>query len=183
MQDNLSVSINPITISGSILNGILLAANSNGVIVPHTIRDEEIKSLKKISDINISILHSRYTALGNMILTNDKGALVDPRFNYKEIEELIDTLDVEIVKGFINDLPYVGSLAVATNRGILTHPKIKEDEKNLLEETLKVKSEKGTVNDGVQFPKLGIIVNSKGLLSSYLTTGFELSTITSIFGL
>ena len=74
IHDSLSVSINPITISGSILNGILIAANSNGVVVPHTVRDEEIKNLKKLKDINISILHSRYTALGNMILTNDKDA-------------------------------------------------------------------------------------------------------------
>ena len=173
----LDVTVYPFGAAGSILNGVLIAANSNGIVLPHTITDEEAREARA-PGLPVMVLNSRYTALGNLILANDKGAIVDPRFSQQEINQLQDILNVEVVKGEIAGLPYVGSLAITTNKGTLTHPNIKDHERTLLEETLKVTSESGTINGGVPFPKLGVIANSRGLITGPLTTGYELAAVT-----
>ena len=180
IRNTLHVPVIAISVGGSILNGILIAANSNGIALPYTINDEELKILKTIEDSPPHIIKSRYNALGNLILVNDNGAVVDPVFSNREVRELSDIFDVEIFRGVINNLPYVGSMAVATNNGVVAHPLIKEDEKKHVSTILKEDVEPATVNGGVPYPKLGIIANSQGLIVGSLTTGFEISEITGI---
>ncbi|MEM3732663.1 MAG: translation initiation factor IF-6, partial [Candidatus Bathyarchaeia archaeon] len=177
-EDCLKVKAYSISISGSILIGVLAAANSKGMIVPYTIKNNELKFLKEISDLNIFSPKVKWTAFGNLILVNDFGAIVSPFFPKKLIKKLTDVFGVEIALGMINSLPYVGSLAVATNKGVLANPFIKDDEKKLIEEILKVPVFTGTVNNGVLFPKSGLLANSKGAIAGSLTSGKELMTIT-----
>ena len=58
------------------LNGIFLAGNSNGLLVPNIINSLELKRIKeKLKDVKIKVLETKYTALGNLILCNDKGCI------------------------------------------------------------------------------------------------------------
>ncbi|MEM5872082.1 MAG: hypothetical protein QW051_04370, partial [Candidatus Aenigmatarchaeota archaeon] len=66
----LNVPIYKIEVLGTDLIGIFVAGNSNGVIISNRIYEEEIKELKIIC--NTLVLETKYTALGNMILANDK---------------------------------------------------------------------------------------------------------------
>jgi len=176
-ENCLKVKAYSVSISGSILIGVLAAANSKGMIVPHTIKDGEVKTLKKISDLNIFSPKVKWTAFGNLILVNDFGAVVAPFFPKSLIKKLTDHLGVEVVSGMINGQSYVGSLAVATNKGVLANPFIKEEEKKLIEEILKVPVFTGTVNNGVVFLKSGLLANSKGAIAGSLTSGKELMII------
>ncbi|MBS7655147.1 translation initiation factor IF-6 [Candidatus Bathyarchaeota archaeon] len=177
-ENCLKVKAYPISISSSILIGVLTAANSNGIIVPYTIKSNELKILKTISDLNIVSPKVKWTAFGNLILVNDFGAIVAPILPKSLINKLADNFGVEAAPGVINGLPYVGSLAVTTNKGVLVNPFIKEEEKKLLEEILKVPVFPGTVNNGVLFPKSGLLANSKGVIAGSLTSGKELMAIT-----
>ena len=67
-------------------------------------------------------METKKTAYGNLVLANDKGAVVDPRFKENEIKKISEALGVEAVPTEIAGLPYVGSLAVATNKGVLSSP-------------------------------------------------------------
>ena len=165
------------SISGSVLAGALACSNSNGILLPNSIRDEELQTIKASFDGNITIMETKKTAYGNLVLANDKGALVDPRFKQHEMKQITETLDVEVAPGEIAGLPYVGSLAVATNKGVLAHPLLKDEEKQLLESLFKVPVDVGTVNCGIPYVGTGLIGNSHAAVAGSLTTGPEIFII------
>jgi translation initiation factor 6 len=165
------------TVGGSLLIGALAAANSNGIILSSFARQEELDAIKASFEGNIVVMESRKTAFGNLVLANDKGAVVDSRMKPHIIKQVSDALGVEVVPGTIAGLTYVGSLAVATNKGVLAHPMLKEEETKILESTLKVPVDVGTVNCGIPYVGTGLIANSHGAVAGSLTTGPEMFII------
>jgi len=108
-QQCLGVEVCTSNMGGSRLIGILVAANSHGVALPHIVHDHELEAIEESTDRKICVLNDeKKTALGNMILVNDYGAIVDPRLPTATLRELSDTFAVEVIKGEINALPYVG---------------------------------------------------------------------------
>ncbi|MEM2123198.1 MAG: translation initiation factor IF-6 [Candidatus Bathyarchaeia archaeon] len=183
IEKELNVAAYSSTLGGSSLLGVMAAGNNKGIAVPYIIRDEEWRNLEeKLPGVEISILDCKWTALGNMILVNDRGCLVDPRLPSKLRRMLADLYDVEVESGTIGSLPYVGSLAVATNRGAVTSPLISDEEKRLLEDLLKVESEPCTVNGGLNLPKCGLTANIHGVIVGSTTLGHELAVLTRALG-
>jgi len=167
------------TIGGSILAGALACANSNGILLPNFIREEEIEAIKHGFQANITIMDTKKTAYGNLVLANDYGAIVDPRLKEQELQTVSETLCVETARGEIAGLPYVGSLAVATNKGVLAHPLLKDSERKLLEDVLKVPVDVGTINCGIPYVGTGLIANRRAAIAGLLTTGPEMFIIGS----
>jgi translation initiation factor 6 len=165
------------SIGGSLLAGALACANSNGIILSQFVRQEELDVIKASFEGNITVMESRKTAFGNLVLANDKGALVDPRMKDFIRKQVSDTLGVETFSGTIAGLTYVGSLAVATNKGVLAHPQLKEEERKVLETVFKVPVEVGTVNCGIPYVGTGLIANSHAAVAGSLTTGPEMFII------
>jgi translation initiation factor 6 len=165
------------TIGGSILVGALACANSNGILLPNFVREEEIENIRHSFQGNITIMDTKKTAYGNLVLANDNGAIVDPRLKELELQTVSETLSVEAARGEIAGLPYVGSLAVATNKGALTHPLLKDSERRLLEDVLKVPVDVGTINCGVPYVGTGLIANRYAAIAGLLTTGPEMFII------
>ena len=126
---------------------------------------------------NITIMETRKTAYGNLVLANDHGAIVDPRLKSSDVQTISETLCVETVPSEIAGLPYVGSLAVATNKGVLAHPLLKESERKTLEDVLKVPVDVGTINCGIPYVGTGLIANSHAAVAGLLTTGPEMFII------
>ena len=133
--------------------------------------------IKAVYEGNITLMETKKTAFGNLILANDKGAVVDPRFKPNEIKQISETLGVEAVPTEIAGLPYVGSLAVATNKGVLAHPMLKDEEKKILESVFKVPVDVGTINCGVPYVGTGLIANSHAAVAGSMTTGPEMFII------
>ena len=73
------------SISGSVLIGSLVCANSNGLLVSQAIRNEELEHIKAVFKGNITVMETKKTAYGNLVLSIDKGAVVDPRFKPEDI--------------------------------------------------------------------------------------------------
>ena len=169
-------------ISGSVLIGPLVCANSNGIILPRHVWPEEVEALKTLGDVNITIAETRRTAYGNLVLANDHGAVVDPRLKKADIKMISDTLGVEVVPGEVAGLPYVGSLTTVTNKGMVAHPLIKPEEETLLRDVLKVPLGVGTINCGIPYIATGLIGNSKVAVAGSLTTGPELFMISQALG-
>lgn len=183
IQDVLGVDVIPTTLAGSILLSPMAAGNSNGLILSKMVLDEEIEKIKRsVGDINIELLESRYTAVGNLILVNDKAALISTILPKKAEKLIQDVLGVEVVRGRIANRSYVGSLAIVTNEGGLVYAGVSEDEEEWLSEIFKVTFLPGTVNDGVKFVRSGIIANSKGAIIGSVTTGPEMMTISRALG-
>ncbi len=177
LEEWLETNVVRTTVGGSVLVGALACANSNGIILPHFVREEEIETIESALDINVAVMDTKKTAYGNLILANDYGAIVDPRLKGEDMKKVADTLGVETVPGEIAGLPYVGSLAVATNKGVLAHPLLREEEQKVLVNVLKVPVDLGTVNCGIPYVATGLIGNKHGAVAGFITTGPELFII------
>jgi translation initiation factor 6 len=173
----LKVQLVHTSIGGSVLAGALACANSNGILLPNSVREEELAAVKAAFDGVVTVMETRKTAYGNLVLANDYGAVVDPRFKEPEMRQIAETLGVEAAAGEIAGLPYVGSLAVATNRGVLAHPLLKDEERKLLEGVFKVPVDVGTVNCGIPYVGTGLVGNSRAAVAGSLTTGPEMFII------
>jgi translation initiation factor 6 len=173
----LKVTLVHTSISGSVLAGALACANSNGILLPNSVREEELDVIKASFEGNVTVMETKKTAYGNLVLANDHGAVVDPRFKEHEIRQIADTLGVDAVSGEIAGLPYVGSLAVATNKGVLAHPLLKDEEKKLLESLFKVPVDVGTVNCGIPYVGTGLVGNNHAAVAGSMTTGPEMFII------
>jgi translation initiation factor 6 len=176
----LKVKLVHTSISGSVLAGAFACANSNGILLPNSVREEELAAIKASFEGNITVMETKKTAYGNLVLANDHGAVVDPRFKEHEIRQIAETLGVDAVTGEIAGLPYVGSLAVATNKGVLAHPLLKDEEKKLLESMFKVPVDVGTVNCGIPYVGTGLIGNSRAAVAGSMTTGPEMFIIGNV---
>jgi len=178
LEECLQVKVIRTMIGESVLVGALTTANSSGLVLPHYVTEDEVDTIKsEFPDINIAVMKTKRTAYGNMILANDRGAIVDPRLREQDLAGISDALNVEVVLGEIAGLPYVGSLGTATNKGVLVHPLLKEEEQQRLKEVLKVPVDVGTVNCGVPYVGMGLIANSRGAVAGFVTTGPELFII------
>jgi translation initiation factor 6 len=173
----LKVQLVHTSVGGSVLAGALACANSNGILLPNSIRDEELAAIQAVFEGDITVMETKKTAYGNLVLANDNGAVVDPRFKDSEIMQIADTLGVEVIPGEIAGLPYVGSLAVATNKGVLAHPLLDAEERKLLEDILKVPVDVGTVNCGIPYVGTGLVGNSHAAVAGSMTTGPEMFII------
>jgi translation initiation factor 6 len=173
----LKVQLIQTSISGSVLAGAFICANSNGMVLPLSVCEEELNNIKQFFNGNITVMETRRTAYGNLILANDFGAIVDPRLREPQIKQISDTLCVEAVPTEIAGLPYVGSLAVATNKGVLAHPLLKDEERKILEKVFKVPVDVGTVNCGIPYVGTGLIANSHAAVAGSMTTGPEMFII------
>lgn len=183
IEEGLGCKVIITTIGESRLVGVLAAGNSNGLVFPHFTSNQELETVQKLWKGNCSIIENKKTALGNLILVNDYGAIASTHLlREKSVsKEIQDVLDVEIVPGKIAGLPYVGSLAIATNKGVLAHPMLTDGERKLLLDVLKVPVDVGTVNEGIPFVASGLLASDQGVLVGSHTTGTELLIISNLF--
>ncbi|MHA2377769.1 MAG: translation initiation factor IF-6 [Candidatus Thorarchaeota archaeon] len=162
--------------------GLVSVANSNGLLVPYTASDDELAALKEYSDIRVDWIDNKMTALGNIILANDKGAICHPDFDEQARKRISDVLDVEVIPGTVARLPTVGSNTAVTNRGGVVHPMATGDEIDQISQLLKVHVEVGTVNRGSPYTSLGVMANLDSMIAGSETTGVELAHISQVLG-
>jgi translation initiation factor 6 len=179
----LGVQLCATNIGGCALLGVLVAANSNGIVLPHIVHDHEVNAIRESLEVRVTVAQERWTALGNLVLANDNGAVIHPGASESLARTVADTLKVGIVTATIGGLPYVGSLAVATNKGVLAHHAITDREREIIEKALKVPVEAGTINGGVPYIRAGLLANTKGAVVGPLTSGPELMAITRTLGI
>ena len=172
----------PLTINTSILLGVHSASNKYGIILPHIIKDDELDILKSNSrdSIQIGILDSKDNAFGNLILCNDKGAIIST-FLEEYRKQIEDVLNVEtVVYEFANSyLP--GSISIANSYGCLVHPLADDDEIDYISSVLKVEeTDVSTINRGMPYLGSGAVVNDNSGIFGALSTGPELQRLSSI---
>ncbi|MFX1455351.1 MAG: hypothetical protein ACFFDB_08230 [Promethearchaeota archaeon] len=181
-------SFYPITIYNSILIGVYIASNKFGIILPHIIKDDELEKLEdnfkgESNSPQIGILKSIDNAYGNLILCNDKGAIISSLLKEyrKEIE---DILNVETVVYEFADTYLPGSISLANNHGCVVHPLSTDEEIEYISSVLKVDEvDVSTVNRGIPYLSSGAIVNDESGIFGVNCTGPEMMRITSVLQL
>lgn len=162
------------TISDSDLTGLYCVANSNGIGLTPLASKEERAKLADLTGMNVEILKTEFTAVGNNIVVNDNGALMNPRlYEHDLVRQIRDLLGVEAVSLAVAGYNTVGAMVLATNKGFIAHPNASEKEISEIGSVLNVKGGIGTANGGVPFVPICVIANKKGVIFGEETTGFE----------
>jgi translation initiation factor 6 len=176
IRERLKTTTIRLSLADTNLVGLYAAMNSNGVILPNVVRDEEVALLKE-AGLNVYVSKDKYNANGNNIACNDKGGIVNPYMEKHEVKAIGDVLGVELVPMTVGEYSTVGSSCIATNGGYLAHFKASEDDMSRLKDALKVDGSKGTVNTGTGFVGFGAIANKNGYVAGEATTAFELGRL------
>ncbi len=169
------------SIGGTRLIGATAVMNNKGILLSSFSSDEEIEVMKRFTQLNVERLSSRFTAVGNLILANDNGALVSPIFKGEIDKQVQDVLGVPVITCTVAGYYQIGSMIVATDTGAAVHPKASEEELATIAETLKVETEPVTVNGGIPYLSSGLLANSKSVIVGSLTSGPELIMISRAF--
>ncbi|MGQ9515269.1 MAG: translation initiation factor IF-6 [Thermoproteota archaeon] len=164
------------TIGGISAVGSMVVMNSNGIVVPPIITDEELKVLER-AGCHVGIVDTKLTSLGNLVCANDCGAIASHLLPREDIVQLREILGVEVCQLKIRGYSVVGSAIVATNKGALANLSTTEEDRKKIQEILKVKTETGTVNGGYRYVRAGIVPGLNDALVGDITTGPELMVI------
>lgn len=160
-------------LNGINLAGSLVTMNSNGIIMPRESRIEP----DELGGRNVLYLKDKVNAMGNDILTNDRGAIIHKNFGKSSMKEIQDALDVEVIKGEIGGVKTVGSVSVLTPKGMLVTPTADEDEMKRLSLFFKVPIKQATANFGSIYVGSAMMANSSGVIVGTTTTPIELGRI------
>lgn len=179
--DALGVRAVRASINKSPLIGVLAAGNSNGLVASKLLEAEEERFLNELG-IKVARVPGKYTAMGNMVLANDKGALVSPDLSAEALALIGETLDVPTERGRVAGIKNVGAAGVATNKGVLVHPDASAEEIEIVKSVLGAPVDIGTACGGVRYTGVCMIANSNGTLVGETTTGPELGRIESSLG-
>lgn len=169
------------SVANTRLLGVLMVMNNNGLLLPRNSLEEEVIHLKKSTGLNVDILDTKHTALGNLICANDKGAVVSPLIPTEYVKQIEDVLGVEVIRKRIAGYHQTGAMSIATSRGGIIHPSTEEDDVRVISQVLGVELEPATINGGSPFISAGILANNKSLVVGTLTNGPELVMLTKAF--
>ncbi len=167
------------TLVNSHLLGIFAVGNSRTLLIPELTTNDEYEHLRHSlpENIELTIIDSKISALGNTIILTDKVALISDEFTSLEGKFIEDETDVEVIRTSLMGNHVIGSLIFQTQNGFLAHPNISEEELDWLSDKLRVEGNYTTVNRGTPYPRPGIIGNSSGVLVGSDTTGPEMMRI------
>jgi translation initiation factor 6 len=181
VRGTLRTSVARFTIAKSPLLGVFIVVNDNGVLLSPLALEDEVKLFKSLG-LNVEVLNTKYTAVSNLILANNKTALVSPLLEPQLRKVVADVLGVEVIVDTVANNPLVGALAVLNSRGLLVAPEATDEDIKKLSEYFRVRVDVGTVNKGKSFLRSGIVVNDHGALVGDETAGPELMRITQVLG-
>jgi len=175
IEQVLGVPVIRMSVAGTSLLGVFLSGNDNCLLVPDLIFDDEIKILEN-NNINYRIIHTKLTALGNNICCNNNGAVINEEFEKTAIQDIKDSLNVQVKVSKVAGLDIAGSLCVANSKVAIAHKKISKKEKEKVEKLLNAKVLAATIDDN-PFIKGGIVLNDNGYLISDSAKTIEISLI------
>lgn len=169
------------SVANTRLIGSLLVMNNKGILLPKTAFQNEYDMLKEETNLEVGVLDSRFTALGNVICANDRGAVVSPWLSERDCQTISDVLGVETIQRKIAGFNQTGAVMVANNTGAAIHPEADEEDMEVFASLLGVKVEQSSINNGVPYVASGILANDNAVVVGTLTTGPEIMMLTRAF--
>ncbi len=181
IKETLGVSTHKVSIAGTSLLGVFCAGNSNCLLVPSISFDDELRRLERLS-IRHTVIETRFTALGNNVLANEHGCIVNPEFEDEAVEQIEKALGVKVKKMTIAGLNTVGSLAILNRSGCLASCEITKPESEQIRKLLKLRAFPSSINQGNPYVKSGLILNDSDYVVGEQSTGIEIAELDSALG-
>lgn len=181
LEEVLKVPVHQMSIARSSLLGAFLAGNNEKLLVPRIAYKNELKILDELK-IAYEVIDTDHTALGNNVLCNDEGAIINPDIEEDARKQIERALKVPVVLGKIAKLEIVGALCAHNDKGGLIHRDATDKEIDMVEKMLKITVEIGTLNFGSPYIHSASIVNKNGFFVGESTTGPEIQNADYAFG-
>lgn len=181
VEEVLGVPVHRITIAGTSLVGVFVAGNNKKMLLPEIVFERELAKIDELG-IDYKIIKTKLTALGNNILCNDTGALVNPEFSADTKKIIRQALGVGLKPGTIADVETVGSVAAIRAGRCVLHRDASAEDFKYIESLLNVKCYTATVNLGNPYVKAGMFCNRNGFVIGAMSGGPEVSNIDESLG-
>ena len=181
LADYLGASYVFTSIANTRLVGVLMVLNNHGILIPRTSAQYELEHLKKSTGLDVTVIDTKYTALGNMIAANSKGAVVSPMISKEHIKQIEDALDVEVIQKKVAGYQQVGAMVVVTDSGGIIHPETDEKDIKAISDVMGIHIEAATINGGIPFVSSGILANNHSAVVGRPTNGPEIMMLTRAF--
>ena len=174
VREALQAELHHLTIAGTPMPGVFLAGNSNALLVPGIAFDNEVKALKKLK-LPVTVFDTHLTCLGNNLIANGHGCLVNPEFSDAEIVWIEKTLKVPVKRVQIAGLDTPGACLVLNGKYGVIHRDAEPHEIAMVKDTLKLESlEPASVSLGSPYLKSGVLNNNEGFVVSETSGGPEI---------
>ncbi len=181
LADYLDASYVFTSIANTRLVGVLMVVNNHGILIPRTSAQYELEHLEKSTGLDVTVIDTKYTALGNMIAANSKGAVVSPMISKEHIKQIEDALDVEVIQKKVAGYQQVGAMVVVTDSGGIIHPETDEKDIKAISDVMGIHIEAATINGGIPFVSSGILANNHSAVVGRPTNGPEIMMLTRAF--
>jgi len=178
LEEVLKVPVLRARIYGTDLVGLFCTGNSQTLIVPSVIFEKELDKIQsEVSELklNICLLHTSHSALGNLILMNDKKAIVSRKLPDVNVKQLGKFAKVKVLKTNLGKTSVPGSLGVVNNKGGLFSTMLSKQELEKVERFFGFEVGIGSVNMGSPFISSGLVANSYGFVIGDRSSGFEIA--------
>jgi putative translation initiation factor eIF-6 len=178
----LGAELHHIAVAGTPMPGVFLAGNRKALLVPGIAFQRELRNLQHLG-LPVQVFETHLTCLGNNILANDTGCLVNPDFSDAEIRRLHTLLGVPVKRIRIAGLHTPGACVVLNGRFGIIHRDANESEIATVRQALGLESlEPASVNLGSPYVRAGIIASSHGFVISSQSGGPEIVHIEQSLG-
>lgn len=182
IEQALQARIEHVMVAGTPMPGVFLAGNSRALLVPAIAFPHEVAKLRALG-LPVQLFETKNTCLGNNIVANDHGCLVNPEFSDEEIARLSSLLGVPVKRIEIAGLPTPGACLVLNGKRAVIHRDAAEDEMAMVKATLGLAHvEPASVNLGSPYVHAGIIANRHGFIISDQSGGPEIVHIDQSLG-
>jgi translation initiation factor 6 len=169
------------SVANTRLLGVLMVVNNKGILLPRNSLEEEVVHLKKSTGLNVDILDTKHTAIGNLLCVNDKGGIMSPLIPSEYVKKVEDVLGIEVIRKKVAGYYQSGAMAKANSHGGIIHPETEEEDIRTVSQVLGVELEPATINGGSPFVSSGILANNKSMVVGSLTNGPEIVMLTKAF--
>ncbi len=182
LAEALGAELHHVMVAGTPMPGVFLAGNSRALLVPGIAFPRERQALERLG-LPVTAFETRLTCLGNNILVNDHGCLVNPGFSDQEIAQLHGLLGVPVKRMTIAGLETPGACVVLNgDRGII-HRDAAEHEIAMVRDTLRLASlEPASVNLGSPLVRSGVLASGHGFVVGNQSGGPEIVHIEQSLG-
>ena len=167
-------------VQGSSIIGSLLVGNRKGMVVSGLASPDEIAILSEHREV--MLLTGTMNAAGNVILANDRVAIIHPEMEKEKAQEIGEFLGVDVLQKSLGGIKTVGMAGAATSKGVIVTPRATDPEISRVEEFFGIPVGTGTINMGTGLVGTGLLVNTRGYIAGGQTSGFELGRIEDVFG-
>jgi translation initiation factor 6 len=174
----LDVPTTRVTVAGTNLIGAFITGNNETILVPDILEPHE-KDVFKDLPVDVAVIHTNYTCLGNNVIVNDSAAMVSPAFNEAEATHIGDALSVDATQAGLAGIEAIGTLAAFNNdadRMVISND-ISDDEFEQVIDHFNVAGTPSSVNQGASQIRCGVLCNQNGFLIGKASGGPEITTI------